>query len=172
MKFFAACLLFFASAAFAKPFDVKPGSKVAWTAVGKPGFLKIVGEGGSVTGSGSDEAGTISGDFKVDIAPFKTGMETRDEHMKKPEYLDAAGYKSASLKLKPMKYVDGKETDFEGDLTIKKDTAPVKGKATIKGGVVTAKFTVDMSKYPSIAVPKYLNITVAKEVDVSVDFSY
>ncbi len=113
----------------------------------------------------------ISGEFKVDADTFDTALPLRDEHMKN-KYLETQKYKYATFKLKPLRYAPGRAVPFEGDLTIKNETAPVKGMATVGSGKVVAKFTVDTLKYPSIGVPDYMGIKMANEVDVTVEFIY
>lgn len=172
-KLVLALLLWATSSAMAlgAPFVVRPGGKVSWTAIGKPGWIKIINEKGKLTGSGTDEGGVMSGEFKVDVASFDTALPLRDEHMR-DKYLEIKKYPYSTFKLRPFRYIPGKEASFDGDLTIKADTAPVTGKATVSAGKVIATFVVDMTKYPSIGMPVYMGIKMANEVNVTVEFIY
>jgi polyisoprenoid-binding protein YceI len=157
-------LVAFASAsAYAKGYEVKSGT-AEWQAVGSPGFLKINGKGGKVTGHAvEDSYGKVSGVFKVQLGEYTTGLETRDKHMKE-KYL---GTGEAVLSLAPVK-ATAAEFQFIGDLTIKGQTKPVTGTATLVGNKLTAKFKINVSDYPAIGNPEFAGVTMAKEVNVTV----
>lgn len=149
-------------------------SPVSFVATGKPGFLKIRGEGAQLSGEAKLEGDVLDGTFKVALAPLKTGIDLRDEHMKE-KYLDVAKYPTATLTIAGLKVGAGeRDYDFDGKLTLKDVEKPVKGtlhlaldqasgKAT--GSVV---FTVKVTDYPSIGVPSHLGITMAESVEVTV----
>jgi polyisoprenoid-binding protein YceI len=136
-----------------------------WTAVGNPGFLRITGEGGTVTGEATEAGGKVSGTFKVKLADYTTGMGLRDSHMK-DKYLEVAKYPEAVLVLDPV--IAGPSFVWGGKLTLKGVTKPVTGKASYTGGKLKAFFTVNIKDFPSIGVPSHLGVTVANTVDVEV----
>ena len=155
--------------------DVKQ-SAVTFLAVGKPGFLRIRGEGGAVSGIADVKEGTVQGAFKVNMADFKTGIDMRDEHMKS-KYLEVEKFPEAILQLDPIPVkLAGKETvKFTGQFTLKGKTKPIKGEATLQtedatGRVaVEATFSILLTDY-DVGIPSHLGIKVAEEVEVAVKF--
>ena len=149
-------------------------NKVSWIAVGFPGFLKIVGEGGKVEGILLEENGKASGSLKVNVAKFSTGMELRDEHMHK-KFLGSDIIPEATLTINPVEVKAG-AIPFTGKLQIKSDTKPVAGELILKpvagGWSVKGSFAIKLTDYPSIGVPSHLGITVAEKVDISVDLVF
>jgi polyisoprenoid-binding protein YceI len=166
-------LLFLSCPALAGEWHPKQSpNKVSWTAVGSPGFLRINGEGGKVQGMLADKSGNIAGSLWVALDAYKTGSETRDEHMHE-KYLETKKFPKAKLELNPVSFAGGKRS-FTGKLTIKGETKPVKGWISFQQGQnavhIKAGFDVAISDYPAIGVPSWLGITVADKVEVSVDF--
>ena len=148
-------------------------NKVSWTAVGTPGFLRINGDGGKVSGMLVDTAGNVAGKVYVNLSEYKTGSEDRDEHMHN-KYLDTKKYPKAELDLSPVSFAEGKR-EFSGILTIKGQAKPVEGWITFSHAQATAvhvkaKFDVSIPDYPGIGVPSWLGITVADKVEVLGDF--
>ena len=148
----------------------KNTNSVTWTAVGFPGFLRINGTGGKVSGELKSDGNKVYGRLEVALTSFVTGIKSRDKHMH-DKYLDTKKYRVAVLDLAEYK-IGGEE--FSGTLTIKGEKKPVKGKIDLKCGVTscagTAKFVVKITDYPAIGVPSYLGVTVAEKVDVEVTF--
>lgn len=146
--------------------DMKAVGKAEWTAIGKPSFIKINGVGGKL---GCDLKGDkfVTGECKVFMRHWKTGMDLRDDHMHN-KYLLTETYEWATLKIDKFEIKDGPQ-EFSGILTIKKDSAKVKGKITLKGLKGTADFEVNIKDFPSIGVPSYLGITVADKVQVKIE---
>lgn len=163
-RFLLAFLVLFAPVASAV--TLKNG-KVEWTAVGNPGVVKITGQEGVLTGTIVVAGGLASGTFEVELAGFKTGIDLRDEHLK-TKYLEVAKYPKAKLVMDPVA-TSTADFDWKGQLTLKGNTKPVKGKARVDGGKLWATFDVVLSDYPEIGLPTWLGITVAKEVTVVVN---
>lgn len=172
MKISMLALLFCVStSAFADTYSFsKSNNKVEWTAIGSPGFLRINGTGGAAEGSLETKDGKVSGTLTCALDTYKTGVELRDKHLQE-KYLETAKYPTAKLVLKDQPYTDGKESTATADLTVKDVTKPVKITFTVSGKKVNAKFKLAIKDYPSIGVPSYLGVTVADEVEVSVDAS-
>lgn len=150
--------------------------KAQFLAVGKPALMKIHGEGAKVTGQLKIENGAATGEFKLKLDEFDTGIALRDEHMKE-KYLKTKEHPEAVLKIESLKLPAGfkvgqtlSEQTFEGQLTLKGKTAPVTGTFSVQGpGLTTkAKFPIDLEKY-EVGVPRYMGITVAQTVDVEID---
>lgn len=95
-------------------------------------------EGFFKTFSGSVEAGAKVQDLKiqgeVDIASIDTGVEKRDEHLKSPDFFDAAKYPKMTFKSSK---VSGTPEDLKvsGDLTIHGVTKPVTFSGKYQGAV-------------------------------------
>ena len=143
-------------------------------AVGRPSLLKIRGEGKGPQGDLQINDGSVTGDLKMDITSFSTGIDMRDHHMKE-KYLEVEKFPAATLTIKKATIGDAsslpKDIDFEGDLTLHGVTQPVKGKAHVeKDGAnfsFNASFPVKITDH-KIDIPSYGGIKVADEVTVEV----
>ncbi|HWA28849.1 MAG TPA: YceI family protein [Lacunisphaera sp.] len=69
----------------------------------------------------------------VDIASVSTANEKRDNHIKSPDFFDAAKFPTATFKSKSWKKTGEGTFDITGDLTIKDVTKEVVLKATLLG---------------------------------------
>lgn len=139
---------------------------VTWQAKSTSGVVKIDGEGGKAEGLVEVKDGKASGTLTCDLAAFTTGIDLRDKHMKE-KYLDVAKYPKATLKLDPVAPSKG-QFAWTGALTLKGETKPVHGMASVDGEDLWARFTVSLADYPSIGIPEWLGVTIAKEVVVTV----
>ena len=151
-----------------------PKSEVSFLAVGKPGFLKIPGEKALLEGTLDNKDNRLQGQFEVTMDTFVTGMDLRDKHMKE-NHFETVKYPKAKLVLDPipMPPVD-KEVEFSGQLKLKGTQKPIKGLLTLKKSDATkiqgeANFTIKLTDYPELGVPKYMGITMAEDVRVSVN---
>ena len=143
-------------------------------AVGRPSLLKIRGEGKGPQGDLQVADGQVTGELKVDIASFNTGIDMRDHHMKE-KYLEVEKFPTATLAIKKATIGDTaslpKDIDFEGELTLHGVAQPVKGKAHVeKQGAdftFTANFPVKITDH-KIDIPTYGGIKIADEVTVEV----
>jgi len=95
----------------------------------------------------------------VDLNDMKTGIELRDDHMKK-KYLEVEKFPTATLKS-----ASGKGGDFQGELEVHGVTKPVTGKYEVTGDSVKAKFTVKMSDF-NIAKAKYMGVGAKDEIAI------
>jgi len=155
------------SASFATATDAKLGAEVEWRAESTLGVVKIFGKGGKATGVGKiDEKGMVSGTFECDLSDFDTGNELRNDHMK-VKYLDTTAHPKAVLALDPVK-VSKDKFAWTGKLTLKGQTKPISGLASLSGNKLWAEFVVSLTDYPAIGIPQYGKITVAKDVTVIV----
>lgn len=151
---------------------------VTFLATGKPGFLRINGEGGEPAGHftmDSAQSKVTSGDITVHLDAFKTGLSLRDQHMKE-KYLETKQFPDATFKAAPLAFKDGKlpgETDLKGTLTLHGVTKPVTAnvKVTEKklSMQIEADFEIVLSDF-QIAIPGYAGITVAEKVKVHTTF--
>ncbi len=175
MKCIMISLLFlFETSAFAKDY-VSAGGDVKFTAIGKPGFLKIRGESKDKFPKGklSFKGNSMSGEFTFEIKNLDTGIDLRNEHMK-DKYLEASKFPEAKLILKelPIKETDLKNNislPFKGSLILHGESKDVEGKFVYTGSEKksVSNFTIKVSDF-KIDVPKYMGITVSETVDVEV----
>jgi polyisoprenoid-binding protein YceI len=99
------------------------------------GFFKSF-EGSLETENEDFEDAVIS--FSLDIDSIDTTQSQRDEHLKSPEFFDAAQYPKISFKSTSFKKTGDEEFELTGDLTIKGITKSVKLEAEYGG--TTADF--------------------------------
>ena len=159
-----------------KTLTVKSG-QINFVATGHPSALKVVGHGNKVKGSLHLQSTIVEGNVSFDLGSLDTGVELRNHHMKE-KYLEVAKYPEARLTLKKMNLPVAPLTPgfkvadlpFSGDLMLHGITKPVHGTVSIVNNsgelVCDAQFQIKISDY-SIAVPKYLGITIADDVQVN-----
>lgn len=154
---------------------VKSGD-IKFTAVGKPGFLKIKGESKATAPDGKIkiENNSASGEFVFKLESLTTGIDLRDEHMK-TKYLQVAKYPNAKLSFKDLKITEAElnsafEKPFFGDLDLHGQNKKIDGilKYDSKGKLVTATFTIKVSDF-NIDIPEHIGITVSEKVNIEVN---
>ncbi len=170
-------IFFFEKAVLANPMTVTSG-EVKFTAVGKPGFLKIRGEskGHFPKGTIKFENNTASGEFEFDLGNLETGIQLRDEHMK-DKYLEVGKYPTAKFILKPIQVKESElSSDFKksfiGMFTLHGVTKEVQGEFTFhaKEKNLSALFTLKMSDF-KIDIPTYKIVTVGEIVDLEISLN-
>lgn len=169
----ALLLFLFSTSLLAAPLKLdlsKAKSSVKFTATGNPSALVITGEAEGLTGVLSREGTKASGEAEFDLTKLKTGISLRDTHMKE-KYLETKKYPKAKLKLLTLPEGSGA---FTGELTLHGVTKRVYGAAAIdlKDGKLhaVASFPIDVTDF-KISVPEFMEITVAKRVEVVVEVS-
>ena len=68
---------------------------------------------------------TGSADVSIDVASISTGVPKLDEHLKSPDFFDAAKFPAITFKAKELKFSGDKLAPVAGDLTIHGVTKPV-----------------------------------------------
>lgn len=156
----------------------KQDTSVEFLATGKPTLIKIKGTGAVVTGNVSSDGPQISGQFNVALNTLTTGINLRDEHMKK-KYLETEKFPVATLKISKLVFdrnylkVNGeqKNVPFSGKLLLHGVENEIEGMAQIVSDAqrvaVEAKMVTVLTNY-KINIPTYLGIKVADEVEISV----
>lgn len=82
--------------------------------------------------------GTGTADFTVPVASLRTGIETRDEHLRSEDWLHAEKFPDIAFRAKALKRVKSDEKTaretwaYEGSLTIRGVTRDLKGEATVQ----------------------------------------
>lgn len=114
--------------------------------------------------------GKLTGAFKVKLKELKSGMETRDDHMR--EALKVAEHPEATFKLSAW---DMKSGEVSGDFTLNGVTKKVKWKAEVNGSSILVSGKLDYTDYglPQAAYKKagVSLATVDKVVGVRVEIS-
>jgi polyisoprenoid-binding protein YceI len=93
-------------------------------------------------------------DLTADVNSIFTDNEGRDEHLKKPDYFDAAKYNTLTFKSKSFTKVEGKKYILVGDLTIKGITKTVELDVTYNGTITHPKNSKKISGFKIVGVIK------------------
>lgn len=176
---YAILLFFVATTATAQNLDYKISSgSVTFLATGKPGFLRVNGEGGKPVGMFTMDPGhtkVTSGNIVVHLDEFETGISMRDRHMKE-KYLETKKFPDAIFNAAPLAFKDGKlpgETDLKGTLTLHGVTKPVTANVKVAAKKffmeIEADFEIILSDF-KIEIPQYAGIIVAEKVKVRTTF--
>ena len=73
-----------------------------------------------------NEAGILTGvSATIDVASVDTGVDQRDEHLRSPDFFDAAQYPTMEFRSTAVERRDGRSYRLTGDLTMKGVTHPV-----------------------------------------------
>ncbi len=154
-----------------------PDSSADFSAIGKPGFLRINGEGGKPQGSLTldGDARLVSADVRVPLTDLKTGIDLRDQHMKE-KYLEVAKYSDATFHAGDVKLPGNglpKTVKVPGSLTIHGVTKPVELELSLSrdGNAVSGEtdFEVKLSDF-GIDIPSFMGVTVAETVKIHSKF--
>jgi polyisoprenoid-binding protein YceI len=157
---------------------VKSG-KTNFEAVGRPAMIKIKGESHSPNAKLAFNDSTVSLEADLDLNQLSTGIDLRDDHMKN-KYLEVSKFPSAKLIISTLKIPvtwattpsNIEEQEFEGMLTLRGKTSPVRGKFKLNDKqVANAQFIVKLSDF-NIEIPNYLGITVAENVTIDTQIQF
>lgn len=145
--------------------------KTNFLVIGKPSFVKVLGEGIGAKGDLIEEKGIISGELTLDLSSLTTKNELRDDHMKNT-YLEVSKFKEAKVKIKDFKNPEKTdvETPFEGTLTLRNIEKPIKGKVTLQkiDGKESIQAKFDVNLYDHEIRPKFLGITVTEKAEINI----
>lgn len=165
-------------ASTAKILDLSQGTgSVNFKAEGKPGFMKINGEGDKALGQVKLDGKEVSGTLSFDLNSLSTKISLRDQHMKE-KYLETGKFPKAELTItkltlpKSIAEQNSGEVPFEGKLKlhgIENTIQNGKVKYSMSGKDVEFEAEFDTTiKAHEIPVPSYAGITVADNVKVIV----
>jgi hypothetical protein len=122
-------------------------------------------DGLEVRGSAArDGTGVIAKNVALKLDTLKTGIDLRDEHMKK-KYFETDKYPEAILT-----QATGKDGKFTGDLQLHNVTKPIAGTYVFEGNDFVGTFKTKMSDY-SISKAKYMGVGVNDEIEVTIRLS-
>lgn len=154
--------------------------RTEFVAVGKPAMLKIRGETQGPQGNLTFKDVKVSGNIKLDLQKLNTGIDLRDEHMKK-KYLQVELYPMAELTLQdftlPMNVSEIKkkiaDQKFTAMLKLHGVSKPVDGTYDVepqgKNLKVHATYRLKLSDF-NIEIPSYAGLKVADSVDIETFF--
>lgn len=173
---FMTTLLYLFDASALVPPMVATGGGVKFTAVGKPGFIKINGEskGKAPTGQIELADGKATGEFDFDLKHLDTGIELRNEHMK-TKYLEVEKFPTAKLRIHPLQLTEKDlksdfKRDFVGTLTLHGVSKEINGAFdyTAKDKSVRAEFRILVSDF-KIDIPTFKIVKVSESVDLKAE---
>jgi polyisoprenoid-binding protein YceI len=142
--------------AFANEVRVQVTLRPAGSFIARSSALAVKGT------AAADGAAVSATDLVLDLDSLKTGIDLRDQHMRK-KYFETDKYPQALLKS-----ATGKDGQFTGELTLHGVTKPVRGTYTLQGEKLLAKFATKLTDF-NIAQPKYLGVGVEDDVQVEVE---
>jgi len=172
-------VLFISKNLIAMPIEIDSGkAKTEFVAIGRPAMLRVHGEAQGLMSHLSLEHQTLSGEIILKLSEFKTGIETRDEHMKK-KYLEVDKFPEATLIIKDLNLPDFKagekrDLNFKADLNLhgQRKNIDVSGNIEAlsdRNYKIHAQSKLKLSDF-HIEIPQYAGITVADLVDFEVLF--
>lgn len=153
----------------AKSYQVENG-ETYFTAKAKSQILKITGEGARPSGLITQNKDQTTGQIKIKLDDFKTGIGLRDEHMKN-KYLEVKTYPEAELEIQS---VDLKAQTFTGILNLhgvkKKIEGGLQTEFSDGHAKVESQFQIHLSDF-QIPTPSFMDIQLVDQVDVKVNLS-
>jgi polyisoprenoid-binding protein YceI len=105
--------------------------------------------------------GVSAKNVALKLDSLKTGIDLRDEHMKK-KYFETDKYPEAVLV-----QATGKDGKFTGDLKLHNVTTPIVGTYVFENGDFVGTFKTKLSDY-AINKAKYMGVGVNDEVEVTI----
>lgn len=148
--------------------------KVAFFAQGNPGALDIEGVTDQI--AAKDDGTSLT--FDVPLDSISTGIDLRDDHMKK-NFLETGKFPNATITLPkgaiawPAELKQEVKGTMKADFTAHGVTAPVEVTYAVKksktGWRVQASFPFDISQH-GLTVPDYLGVTVDPKMKTQVTF--
>lgn len=128
-KMLVAALLAGASfaAAAADRYDLDPNHTFPRFAINHLGFSTFHGQFDKTSGTATIDTAKKTGsvDVTIDVASISTGVAKLDEHLKTPDFFDAAQYPTITFKSTSFKFAGDKPAEVSGELTMHGVTKPV-----------------------------------------------
>lgn len=142
---------------------------------------KITGVGHAVRGDVELDPAALQqtkGKIELDVASIKTNVDLRDEHLRGPDWLDAAKYPKIKFEIKQvegagaLKPGEAAELKVHGKLSMhgvtRDEVAAVKVRwSDSDGAKVQAQFKVNLTNY-KISVPSLVRLKVSDEIALNV----
>ena len=121
-------LLLFAGATFAQDWNWDKAHSQLTFSIVHLGINDIGGSFGTVSAkvtSSKDDFSDAAIELTADVSSINTGNEQRNNHLKSPDFFDAAQFGTLTFKSTSFKKVSGKNYKLAGDLTFHGVTKPV-----------------------------------------------
>jgi polyisoprenoid-binding protein YceI len=142
---------------------------------------KITGVGHAVTGDVELDPAAVAatkGTVELAVASIKTNVDLRDEHLRGPDWLDAAKYPKIKFEIKkvsgPATLTPNQPVDLQiqGKVSMHGVTRDETATAKVRwnpseGAKVTATFKVNLTNY-KISVPSLVRLKVSDEISLNV----
>lgn len=94
------------------------------------GLVKVKGGFSQVTGAAVISEGEVTGTITVAAASVGTGIKKRDDHLRSPDFFDAAKYPDISFSASSVT-LSGERAVISGTLTVRDQTRPVTVTGTV-----------------------------------------
>jgi len=125
-----AVALFAASTAAAEPvvYTLDPAHTQVAFSIERMGFNRVLGRFDSVSGEMTlDEANPQNSSVRatIQIGSVSTGDATRDEHLRSPRWLNAAGFPTMEFRSTSVRLTGERRAEVTGELTLLGQTHPV-----------------------------------------------
>jgi polyisoprenoid-binding protein YceI len=160
----AAALFLLATAGFSQTWNWdKPHSQLNF-GITHMGISEIDGTFSDVTAkitSSKDDFSDAVVELTADVNSINTGVEQRNNHLKSPDFFDAAKFGTLTFKSTSFKKTSGKNYEVAGDLTFHGVTKPVVLKATFNGTVVNPQSKKTVAGFKVTGTIKRMDFGIA-----------
>jgi polyisoprenoid-binding protein YceI len=113
--------------------------------------------------SSTDDFSDAVIELTADVSSIDTDNDERDEHLRKPDFFDAAKYPTLSFKSKSFKKVADKKYKVKGDLTLHGVTKPVELDVVFNGTAVHPYTKKTIAGFKVSGVLKRTDFAIASE---------
>ena len=115
------------AAAAADTYDLEPNHTFPRFAISHLGFSTFHGQFNKTSGTATIDTAKKTGsvDVTIDVSSISTGVDKLNEHLKTPDFFDAAKYPTITFKSTSFKFDGDKLDAVTGDLTMHGVTKPV-----------------------------------------------
>ncbi|MFT4045129.1 MAG: YceI family protein [Solimonas sp.] len=115
------------AATAADTYDFDPNHTFPRFAISHLGFSTFHGQFNKTSGAATIDTAKKSGsvDVTIDVGSISTGVDKLNEHLKAPEFFDAAKYPTITFQSTRFKFDGDKPAEVTGDLTMHGVTKPV-----------------------------------------------
>ena len=160
----AAALFLLATAGFSQTWNWdKPHSQLNFGII-HLGINEISGSFSDVTAkitSSKDDFSDAVVELTADVNSISTGNEQRNNHLKSPDFFDAAKFGTLSFKSTSFKKTSGKNYEVAGDLTFHGVTKPVVLTAVLNGTTVNPQSKKTVAGFKVSGTIKRMDFGVA-----------
>jgi polyisoprenoid-binding protein YceI len=182
MKYFLSVLIFLSVHVIHAAVQVKI-SKAAghssFLAIGNPSAIRIEGQGdapeGELTVTEENKLVKISGEIKMNLKSYSTGIDLRDRHMKE-KYFEVDKFEQAILKIENLEFektlLNGeveKSIAFNGVLYFHGVSKPIQGDLFVKKLntqiQVSSFFKIKLTDF-NVNIPTFAGIKVADRIEI------